>query len=279
MIRVEVDAPNAGARLDRLVAGVEGVGSRTVAARLVEEGRVLVDGEARHRAFRVLPGMTVEVDVPDPARALPVPDASVPFSHPSTRTSTCSWSTSPPASSRTRRPAAATARWCTACWREQVAGGDDPLRPGIVHRLDQDTSGLLVVARTDEAHRALGRLLRRRVIEREYLALVHGRPPARAGRIEAPIGRDPGHRTRMAVDGVSARAGGHALRAGGGAARLHAAAPAPGDGPHAPDPRAPGGDRPPRRRRPGLRAGRAPSGSGLGTPVPARRAPGASRTR
>jgi 23S rRNA pseudouridine1911/1915/1917 synthase len=72
-------------------------------------------------------------------------------------------------------------------------------RAGIVHRLDRDTSGLLVVARTDEALRRLQALLSERRIEREYLALVEGRPPARTGTIEAPIGRDPHVRTRMAV--------------------------------------------------------------------------------
>jgi 23S rRNA pseudouridine1911/1915/1917 synthase len=84
-------------------------------------------------------------------------------------------------------------------------GGWDPDRAGIVHRLDRDTSGLLLVARSEEAHRLLQRALARRRIEREYLALVQGRPPARSGTIEAPIGRDPRVRTRMAVGGGSAR--------------------------------------------------------------------------
>ncbi len=87
-----------------------------------------------------------------------------------------------------------------------AAGGDDPQRAGIVHRLDRDTSGLLIVARSDEAHRLLQRALAERRIVREYIALVHGRPPARTGTIEAPIGRDPRVRTRMAVDGASPRA-------------------------------------------------------------------------
>jgi 23S rRNA pseudouridine1911/1915/1917 synthase len=86
-------------------------------------------------------------------------------------------------------------------------GGDvwDPERPGIVHRLDRGTSGLLVVARNPEAHRRLQRALAQRRIEREYIALVEGRPPARTGTIEAPIGRDPRVRTRMTVGGASAR--------------------------------------------------------------------------
>ena len=85
-----------------------------------------------------------------------------------------------------------------------LAGGD-PERAGIVHRLDRDTSGLLVVSRSQEAHRLLQRALANRQIEREYLALVEGRPAARTGTIEAPIGRDPRIRTRMAVGGVSPR--------------------------------------------------------------------------
>jgi 23S rRNA pseudouridine1911/1915/1917 synthase len=86
-----------------------------------------------------------------------------------------------------------------------AAGGPDPRRAGIVHRLDRDTSGLLVVARSQEAHQLLQRALSERRVVREYLALVHGRPPARSGTIEAPIGRDPRVRTRMAVDGVHPR--------------------------------------------------------------------------
>ena len=85
-----------------------------------------------------------------------------------------------------------------------LAGGE-PERAGIVHRLDRDTSGLLVVSRSQETHRRLQAALSARRIEREYLALVEGRPPARTGTIEAPIGRDPRVRTRMAVDGVSPR--------------------------------------------------------------------------
>jgi 23S rRNA pseudouridine1911/1915/1917 synthase len=81
-----------------------------------------------------------------------------------------------------------------------VAGGDEPERPGIVHRLDRDTSGLLVVARSPEAHRRLQALVRRHEIEREYLALVRGRPRSRRGRIEAPIGRSRADPTRHSLD-------------------------------------------------------------------------------
>ncbi len=86
-----------------------------------------------------------------------------------------------------------------------TAAGGDPERAGIVHRLDRDTSGLLVVARSEEAHRLLQEALAQRLIEREYLALVQGRPPARTGTIEAPIGRDERVRTRMTVGGIHPR--------------------------------------------------------------------------
>ncbi len=89
-----------------------------------------------------------------------------------------------------------------------LAGGSDEGefdRTGIVHRLDRDTTGLLVVSRSQEAHAKLQAALAAREIEREYLALVEGRPPARTGTIDAPIGRDPRVRTRMAIDGAGAR--------------------------------------------------------------------------
>jgi 23S rRNA pseudouridine1911/1915/1917 synthase len=82
-----------------------------------------------------------------------------------------------------------------------VAQGGDPQRAGIVHRLDRDTSGLLIVAKSEQAHARLQAALAAREIKREYLALVQGRPPSRTGTIEAPIGRDPRVRTRMAVGG------------------------------------------------------------------------------
>jgi 23S rRNA pseudouridine1911/1915/1917 synthase len=81
-----------------------------------------------------------------------------------------------------------------------AAGGDEPERAGIVHRLDRDTSGLLVVARSEEAHERLQELVRERALERTYIALVRGRPRSWRGRIEAPIGRDRADPTRRSLD-------------------------------------------------------------------------------
>jgi 23S rRNA pseudouridine1911/1915/1917 synthase len=86
-----------------------------------------------------------------------------------------------------------------------LGGGEDPQRPGIVHRLDKGTSGLLVVARSHEALRALQAQVRRREVERLYLALAAGRLTARTGTIDAPIGRATRERHRMAVSGAASR--------------------------------------------------------------------------
>jgi 23S rRNA pseudouridine1911/1915/1917 synthase len=88
---------------------------------------------------------------------------------------------------------------------EILGGGGDPERPGIVHRLDKGTSGLLVVARDDEAHAALQRQVRARDVERIYLALAGGRLSSRTGTIDAPIGRASRQRHRMAVSGAASR--------------------------------------------------------------------------
>ena len=86
-----------------------------------------------------------------------------------------------------------------------LGGGGDPERPGIVHRLDKGTSGLLVVARSDEAHAALQEQVREREVERIYLALAGGRLASRTGTIDAPIGRASRQRHRMAVSGAASR--------------------------------------------------------------------------
>jgi 23S rRNA pseudouridine1911/1915/1917 synthase len=86
-----------------------------------------------------------------------------------------------------------------------IAAGGDQQRAGIVHRLDRDTSGLLIVAKSEQAHSRLQADMAHRRITREYLALVQGRPPSRTGMIEAPVGRDPRTPTKMSVGGRAAR--------------------------------------------------------------------------
>jgi 23S rRNA pseudouridine1911/1915/1917 synthase len=88
---------------------------------------------------------------------------------------------------------------------EGIAGGGEGTRPGIVHRLDKDTSGLMIVARNDESHRALAGQVKNREVEREYTALVEGRLGSRSGTIDAPLGRSRRERTKRAVKGSGSR--------------------------------------------------------------------------
>ena len=187
----------AGERLDRFLTEIEGVGSRSAAERLLAEGKVLVDGAARPKSHRLEGGERVEVELgPRPAGLAPEPIEL-----------RIAWEdehllvVDKPAG-LVVHPAAghATGTLVHGLLAHAIAGGAEAERPGIVHRLDRDTSGLLVVARSEEAHRRLQRLIRRRELVREYLALVRGRPRSRAGRIEAPIGRDVRDPTRMSLD-------------------------------------------------------------------------------
>jgi 23S rRNA pseudouridine1911/1915/1917 synthase len=97
-------------------------------------------------------------------------------------------------------PGHATGTLVHALLEHDIGGGEDAERPGIVHRLDRDTSGLLVVARSAEAYEPLQQLVRQRKLERRYLTFVKGRPRSRTGRIDAPIGRDRHEPTRRSLD-------------------------------------------------------------------------------
>jgi 23S rRNA pseudouridine1911/1915/1917 synthase len=194
-----------GQRLDRVVALVAGC-SRAEAAGLVDAGAVRVGGRpVTSRSHRVAEGDALEVDLPDrPAEPELAPDPGVPV--PVVHEDEHLLVVDKP-DGVVVHPSGGHARGTLVhgLLAHAVAGGDDPQRPGIVHRLDKDTSGLLVVARTDEAHRRLQRLLRRRAITRKYLALVRGRPKSRRGRIEAPIGRDRRDPTRISLDTATPR--------------------------------------------------------------------------
>ena len=193
----------AGERLDRFLAGVEEVGSRAAAERLLGERRVLVDGSVRPKSYRLEGGEQVELDVPDRREAKLEPeelDLRIAYEdeHLLVVDKPAGVVVHPSAGHRS-------GTLVHGLLAHAISGGGEAERPGIVHRLDRDTSGLLVVARSDEAHRRLQRLLRKRGIEREYLALVRGRPRSQHGRIEAAIGRDRTDPTRISLDTATPR--------------------------------------------------------------------------
>jgi 23S rRNA pseudouridine1911/1915/1917 synthase len=203
-IELTASAEQGGERLDVALATHPAVGSRAAAQRLLDAGAVTVDGAARAKSHKLAAGERVEAELPDIEPVAEDAGEGVPFEvvledehllvvdkpagvvvHPA--------------------PGHAAGTLAQALASRGAAGGSDPWRPGIVHRLDRDTSGLLVVAKSEAVHRALQELIRKREMRREYMALVAGRPDARSGTIDAPIGRDRRDRTAHSMSTDSPR--------------------------------------------------------------------------
>ena len=204
MIVLAVPPEAAGERLDHFLAAVPEVGSRAAAERLLRSGMVRVDETQRSKSYRLAGGERVELELElgERASALEPEELDLRIVYEDEHLLVVD----KPAGVVVHPSAGHTAGTLVhGLLGRAIAGGGEPGRPGIVHRLDRDTSGLLVVARSGEAHRRLQRLIRRREFVREYLALVRGRPRSRAGRIEAPIGRDARDRTRMSLDTAAPR--------------------------------------------------------------------------
>jgi len=199
VVDVVVPADAAGERLDRFVARIPDVGTRSHAKQLVDAGRVLVDGTARKSAYAMRGGERVHVELraPEPTgvepediplRVLYEDDDLLAIDK-------------PPGMVVHPAPGARRGTLVHAlAWRlGTLPAAGDPDRPGIVHRLDRDTSGVLLVARTRRAHESLARQFRERSVEKRYVAVVRGVLAGTTGRIDRPIGRHPRERKRMSV--------------------------------------------------------------------------------
>jgi 23S rRNA pseudouridine1911/1915/1917 synthase len=199
--RMVIPADARPARADRWATDLSGL-SRSHVQRLISDGRLTTGGTALKANTIVNPGSVLELRIPPPAPAEPRGEPELPLSivyedddllivdkpagqvvHPA--------------------PGHGSGTLVNALLGRGAAlapGGIAGVqRPGIVHRIDRDTSGLLMVARTDAAQASLQAQLKARRVKKTYLALVQGSVSAANGRIEAPVGRDPGRRTRMAV--------------------------------------------------------------------------------
>ena len=196
---VTVPEEAAGLRLDRFLAGLPEVGSRSAAERLLRDRAVVVDGDPAEKSARLEGGEEIELDaasVPRSATPLEAEDVGLRIAYQDDHVLVVD----KPAGVVVHPSAGHGSGTLVHGLLAHGAAGGETGRPGIVHRLDRDTSGLLVVARSEEAHERLKRLVRQRGLERVYLALVRGRPRSRTGRIEAPIGRDRRDPTRQSLD-------------------------------------------------------------------------------
>ncbi|MCX6385072.1 MAG: RluA family pseudouridine synthase [Solirubrobacterales bacterium] len=198
---IDVPASAEGKRLDQFLA--EPLGSRARAQRLIDDDQVLVDGVSRNKRHLLVGGESIEVDEHDGRAISQTGDADYSIVWEDEHLLVVD------------KPAGVVVHPAPGAWSGTLsqalagrgaAGGADPERPGIVHRLDRNTSGLLVVARSEEAHRVLAKEMAARRISRRYLALVDGTPSSRTGTIDAPIGRDSRIRTRQSTDSDRPRA-------------------------------------------------------------------------
>ena len=196
----ELTAEAGGERLDKLIAARFDQLSRTQIQNLIRDGQVTVDGKPVKASYRTTGGEHIRVNVPvqdeEPetqAEAIPLAvlyedDQLAVIDKPAGMVVH-------PAFGHTSGTLvnAVLARW------PQIADFSEPSRAGIVHRLDKETSGVIVVAKTRETLEYLRRLFKEREVHKRYLALVEGMPDTPSGIIDAPIGRDPAQRKRMAV--------------------------------------------------------------------------------
>ena len=200
--RIALRVDEGGQRVDRFLAA-HSLLSRSAIARLAKDGRVLVDGAAVEPAYKVRAGQQLVVDVPDAEPALSLAAENIPIDVIYEDDDVIV----------VNKPAGLVVHpaygHATGTLVNAVVGritadtGRAASRPGIVHRLDKDTSGVLVVAKNDTAHLALSRQIQAQKFGKEYLALVWGDPGATPAIVEAPLLRDPDDRRRMVV-----RAGG-----------------------------------------------------------------------
>jgi len=196
-VRLRVEPPDAGKRLDQLVHERLAQYSRARIQQWIRDGRVLVNGSAGRPARIVRAGETIQVE---PAEAPPLNASPEDIPLQVLYEDGDLVAIDKPAGMAVHAGAGIHSGTLVNALLHRfgaLSGVGGALRPGIVHRLDRYTSGVLLVAKNDAAHRALAEQFSGRQVEKTYIALVHGKVKTESGRIDRPIARDPVHRTRM----------------------------------------------------------------------------------
>jgi 23S rRNA pseudouridine1911/1915/1917 synthase len=198
-LELHVDDADVGGRLDAYLAERIDDWSRARIQRLIEDGDVLVNGRTIKSSYKLRAGDCLEVELTQPTRANfspePIPIEIIYEDEELVVVNKHAGLVVHPGAG----VASGTLANALAYHFEQLSGRAGAMRPGIVHRLDKDTSGLIIVAKTEDAHEKLADQFREREVFKSYVALTHGRFAEDAGRVEQPLARDPRHRTRMAV--------------------------------------------------------------------------------
>ncbi|MFY8222885.1 MAG: RluA family pseudouridine synthase [Pirellulales bacterium] len=198
-----VSPESAGLRLDVFLARMIPDQSRSFLARAIEKGAVRVDGVVARASLKLKPGSLVCLDVPEPPRAGPAAE-EIPLEFLLLDDVMAAVNKPPgmvvhPAKGNWKGTLAGALKWHLEREGAGLSSLGGPTRPGIVHRLDRDTSGVIVVARSEDAHHRLAKQFERRTVEKTYLAITQGQPSFDRDEISAPIGIHPYQREKMAV--------------------------------------------------------------------------------
>jgi 23S rRNA pseudouridine1911/1915/1917 synthase len=205
-MRFMTDAGDAGKRLDRALHERLPSFSRARIQEWIRAGRALVDGAPARSSRAMRPGEAIEVEPADPPPLRAEPE-DIPLAILYEDDDLAA--VNKPAGMVVHAGAGVHAGTLVNALLHRfgtLSGTGGPLRPGIVHRLDRFTSGVILVAKNDQAHRRLAEQFSSREVEKTYVALAHGTVARESGRVERPIARDPVHRTRMTARLASGRA-------------------------------------------------------------------------
>lgn len=204
--KLEIYAQEGGDRIDALLAREEAVSSRNAAVRLLEEGRVTKKGQPLRKNYRVQAGDVFEVVIPAPEEMEARPqDIPLDIVYEDGDVIVVNKPRGLVVHPAPGHPDGTLVNALLAHCGDTLSGVGGVMRPGIVHRIDKDTSGLLIVAKNDMAHAALSDQLKDRSLSRTYDCIVHGSFREDRGTVNAPIGRDPRNRQRMAVTEKNSR--------------------------------------------------------------------------
>ena len=204
--RIEIIAKEGGDRIDALLAREETIRSRNAAVRLLEDGLVTKNGVPLKKNYRVQAGDVFSVVLPAPEEMDAKPqDIPLDIVYEDGDVVVVNKPRGLVVHPAPGHPNGTLVNALLAHCGDSLSGVGGAIRPGIVHRIDKDTSGLLIVAKNDAAHAALSDQLKDRSLSRTYDCIVHGNFREDAGTVNAPIGRDPRNRQRMAVTEKSSR--------------------------------------------------------------------------
>lgn len=201
-----IDETGDSQRIDRFISDAIPELSRQYVVELIGAGNILVDGKSVKKNYKLKSGVTVSIDIPEPEElSVDAEDIPLDILYEDADVIIISkgkgMAVHPAPGNYTGTLVNALLFHCN-----DLSGINGKMRPGIVHRIDKDTTGILVVAKNDEAHRNLAEQFKGHTVERLYTALVYDQMEENAGRIEAPIGRDPRDRKRMAVNNKNGKA-------------------------------------------------------------------------